>query len=324
MITSATPSQVSVATAPVAPPTFMADNQQSVFKPLAPVVKSDAMAAGDKERHIQSPLFREVAASGFTREAISTLVTYNKDGRLSSSINSVGNQSRMEVAARASGEVADGRKEEGADVTDEQGSLEGEADAKKQLADSQKEAVTAEREAQKQEEIRVLAARDREVRAHEQAHAAVGGAFAGAPKYQFERGPDGVNYAVGGEVPIDISPAATPEATISKMQTVRRAALAPAEPSPQDRRVAQEAIAAEARARQEMVQEQRMESQQSVGGSEGASDNAERTSETEVPVTSGTEKESRANGISERVNEANTIDSREVREPAIRSISVVA
>lgn len=323
MITSATPSQVSVATAPVAPPTFMADNQQSVFKPLAPVVKSDAMAAGDKERHIQSPLSREVAAAGFTREAISTLVTYNKDGRLSGSINSGIHQPQVEVSARAGGEVADG-KEEGADVSDEQGSLDGEADAKKQLADSQKEDVTAEREAQKQEEIRVLAARDREVRAHEQAHAAVGGAFAGAPKYQFERGPDGVNYAVGGEVSIDISPAATPEATISKMQTVRRAALAPAEPSPQDRRVAQEAIAAEARARQEMAQEQRTESQQTVGSSEVSSDNAERSSEAEAPVTSGAEKESRTNGTSERVSEANTIGSREVREPVIRSISVVA
>lgn len=323
MITSATPSQVSVATAPVAPPTFMADNQQTVFKPLAPVVKSDAMAAGDKERHIQSPLSREVAASGFTREAISTLVTYNKDGRLSGSINSGNHQSRMEVAARTGGEVADG-KEEGTDVSDEQGSLDGEADAKKQLADSQKEAVTAEREAQKQEEIRVLAARDREVRAHEQAHAAVGGAFAGAPKYQFERGPDGVNYAVGGEVPIDVSPASTPEATISKMQAVRRAALAPAEPSPQDRRVAQEAIAAEARARQEMVQEQRIESQQAAESGESSTDKPERTSEIEASIASGAEKGNRANGISERVSEVNTIGSREVREPVIRSISVVA
>ncbi|HEY7773644.1 MAG TPA: putative metalloprotease CJM1_0395 family protein [Marinagarivorans sp.] len=107
-------------------------------------------------------------------------------------------------------------------------------------------------EAQKQEAIRDLAARDREVRAHEQAHAAVGGSFAGAPKYQYERGPDGVNYAVGGEVPIDVSPAATPEQTIAKAQTIRRAALAPAEPSPQDRRVAQESTRLEAEARQEM------------------------------------------------------------------------
>ena len=107
-------------------------------------------------------------------------------------------------------------------------------------------------EAEKQEVVRELAARDREVRTHEQAHASAGGAYAGAPKYQFERGPDGVNYAVGGEVPIDVGAAATPEQTIAKAQTIRRAALAPAEPSPQDRQVAQESIRLEAAARQEL------------------------------------------------------------------------
>jgi hypothetical protein len=48
-----------------------------------------------------------------------------------------------------------------------------------------------------------LARRDREVRAHEQAHAAVGGSYAGAPSYTYSRGPDGQRYAVGGEVSID-------------------------------------------------------------------------------------------------------------------------
>jgi hypothetical protein len=52
------------------------------------------------------------------------------------------------------------------------------------------------------EEIKELAARDREVRAHEQAHVNVGGVYAGAPSYSYERGSNGVNYAVAGEVPI--------------------------------------------------------------------------------------------------------------------------
>ena len=50
--------------------------------------------------------------------------------------------------------------------------------------------------------IRDLSARDREVRAHEQAHASVGGQYAGAASFTYQRGPNGVSYAVGGEVPI--------------------------------------------------------------------------------------------------------------------------
>ena len=99
----------------------------------------------------------------------------------------------------------------------------------------------AEEQQREQAEIRELEARDREVRAHEQAHAAVGGQYAGSPQYEFETGPDGQRYAVGGEVSIDISEENTPEETLRKMQQVRAAALAPADPSPQDLRVAAEA-----------------------------------------------------------------------------------
>lgn len=106
------------------------------------------------------------------------------------------------------------------------------------------------------EQIRQLGVRDREVRMHEQAHKAVGGQYAGAISYTYERGPDGRRYAVGGEVPIDLSEADDPEATIAKMQIVRRAALAPApaEPSAQDRRVAAEASSIEQRARAELME----------------------------------------------------------------------
>ena len=105
----------------------------------------------------------------------------------------------------------------------------------------------AQQQRQEQLEIAALASRDREVRAHEQAHAAVGGAYAGAPTYTFTRGPDGKRYAIGGEVSIDSSPIPNdPEATLRKMELVQRAALAPAEPSAQDRRVAAQATQARA------------------------------------------------------------------------------
>ncbi|PSJ43756.1 hypothetical protein C7H85_16055 [Zobellella endophytica] len=89
------------------------------------------------------------------------------------------------------------------------------------------------------QQLQELQQRDREVRIHEQLHASVGGQYAGAPSYEFETGPDGKQYAVGGEVQIDISPVpGDPRATIDKMQQVRAAALAPAEPSGADKAAA--------------------------------------------------------------------------------------
>ncbi len=87
--------------------------------------------------------------------------------------------------------------------------------------------------------INELQQRDQEVRSHELAHASVGGATTGAPSYTFEVGPDGKKYAVGGEVSVDLSQVeGNPRATIAKMQKVHAAALAPANPSIQDTRVA--------------------------------------------------------------------------------------
>lgn len=92
-------------------------------------------------------------------------------------------------------------------------------------------------------ELTELKARDREVRAHEAAHQATGGQHAGAISLTYQRGPDGAQYAVGGEVSIDMSSVdGNPQATIEKMRAVRAAAMAPAEPSSQDRAVAAQAM----------------------------------------------------------------------------------
>ncbi|WP_096740278.1 putative metalloprotease CJM1_0395 family protein [Pseudoalteromonas atlantica] len=104
-----------------------------------------------------------------------------------------------------------------------------------------------------QQQIEELKARDTEVRVHEQAHASVGGQYAGSPSYEYQRGPDGTNYAVGGEVQIDVSEIpGDPQATIDKMQTVRAAALAPAEPSSADRAIAADATQKMAAAQAEL------------------------------------------------------------------------
>ena len=114
-------------------------------------------------------------------------------------------------------------------------------------------------------EIQQLAKRDREVRAHEQAHSSVGGAFAGSPSYQYQRGANGVSYAVGGHVSIDVSSVAgDPAATLQKMMTVRRAALAPQSPSSQDRAVAAKASQKAADARMELSE---LRLKESYGGS---------------------------------------------------------
>jgi|TARA_R110002124_G_scaffold267268_1_gene434438 hypothetical protein len=108
--------------------------------------------------------------------------------------------------------------------------------------------------------VRELKQRDIEVRAHEQAHKSVGGPYAGAVSFDTVTGPDGREYAVGGEVRIDASAVrGDPEATIRKMEVVIRAALAPAEPSPQDVQVAAQAqqtkLQAQAELRQERAEE---------------------------------------------------------------------
>jgi hypothetical protein len=121
-----------------------------------------------------------------------------------------------------------------------------------------------------------LARRDREVRQHEQAHIAAAGGYArGGPTYTYTRGPDGKQYATGGEVQIDTSAARTPEQTIVKARVIRRAALAPAEPSAQDRAVAAAAAKLETDARQQIAQ--RALQEQGYGKSGAREDKARDT-----------------------------------------------
>lgn len=120
--------------------------------------------------------------------------------------------------------------------------------------------------------------RDAEVRRHEAAHAAAGGQYAGAPTFTYQQGPDGHRYAVGGEVSIDISPVkGDPEATVRKAQQVKAAATAPAEPSPQDQRVAAAADALRQQAQAELLAqgtggEPTDGAATPTGGKEGATD----------------------------------------------------
>lgn len=119
-----------------------------------------------------------------------------------------------------------------------------------------------------QQQVQQLKAQEEKVKAHEAAHKAAGGQYASSATYTYRPGPDGRSYIVGGEVQIDMSAGQTPRETIAKMQIVQRAALAPADPSGQDRAVAAQAAAQAAQAQQEQLQQANAETAQSPLGND--------------------------------------------------------
>ena len=111
------------------------------------------------------------------------------------------------------------------------------------------------------EKVAKLKERDQEVRRHEQAHMSAGGGLTnGGPKYEFETGPDGRQYAVEGSIDIDTTKAqGDPDATIEKAKKIQASALAPADPSGADRSVASKARRMEQEARRELLESKQNE-----------------------------------------------------------------
>ncbi|MGX1495024.1 hypothetical protein ACSSV1_000045 [Labrenzia sp. MBR-25] len=177
-------------------------------------------------------------APGRSRQAPASGNPESEDAETSSSANAASAGEGADAEPEAAGNGAGQAQDEGAKDEDPDGDGLDKAEEK---------------------QVDKLKQRDQEVRAHEQAHARVGGAHSGAPSYTFQQGPDGKRYAIGGEVQIDTSKERTPEATIRKMQIVIRAATAPADPSSQDLKVAQQARAqiseAQAEVRQKKTEE---------------------------------------------------------------------
>lgn len=105
-------------------------------------------------------------------------------------------------------------------------------------------------------QVAKLSVIDTKVRAHEAAHIGAGGGVVnGGASYSYAKGPDGKMYAVGGEVPIDLSEGKTPGETVQKARQIVAAAMAPADPSPQDYKVAASASVMELRAHVEETQQ---------------------------------------------------------------------
>lgn len=191
------------------------------------------------------------------REAITQVnqnEAFNRERGLGSDSERSNNSSQNNYA----NQLADARQEAGFPRVMERNGERGGEQQKNQGRDEpdsdDSNAATSENDG----ELRELKQRDREVRQHEQTHAAMGGSYASSPSYEFQRGPDGRQYAVGGQVNIDITPIpGDPQATLQKMQIVRRAAMAPTQPSAADRQVAQEAANRAREAQSEIRQEQR-------------------------------------------------------------------
>lgn len=156
---------------------------------------------------------------------------------------------------------------------------------------AQGELTTAE-----QRQVDALKSADARVRAHEQAHLAAGGGIVSSgASYTYTYGPDGKAYATAGEVGIDTSKENKPQDNIDKGRLIQAAALAPQDPSPQDRRVASVGAHLEAEGHSDLAQEQ---------AQQRAADAEERQREAAESGAAPPEPESAGNGTRQLVEEA--------------------
>ena len=172
-------------------------------------------------------------------------------------------------------------------------------------------------DAKDQAKIQELKQRDTEVRTHEQAHLSAAGQYArSGAKFEYETGPDGKRYAVGGEVSIDVSEDKDPSKTIQKAQVIERAALAPADPSGQDRAVAAQAAQMETKARAELAKQ----SQEGGGGSQGSTAAApqNKTETQEADKKSAAPTNSKESSQSTTTGKSSSLASNSYRSAAAR------
>ncbi len=152
---------------------------------------------------------------------------------------------------------------------------------------------------QEQAKVQQLKRRDLEVKAHEQAHLNAAGSIAvSGARFTYTTGPNGVRYATGGEVSIDTSEVVNdPAATIRKADIIRRAALAPMNPSPQDYNVASQANDMAAQARSELIQEQSL----------SPNENSQRSDDSEADTDSSNTENNETTNDSQPVENTQTL-----------------
>ncbi|MBR9970536.1 putative metalloprotease CJM1_0395 family protein [Magnetospirillum sulfuroxidans] len=82
--------------------------------------------------------------------------------------------------------------------------------------------------------LKQLQSADRAVKAEERKHAAVAGAYGGAPQYQYVQGPDGKFYAVAGKVDVGVPANTSDEDAARAHKAIAAAATSVSTPSSAD------------------------------------------------------------------------------------------
>lgn len=179
------------------------------------------------------------------------------------------------------------------------------ADIQSQEGKTQLTQVGKQLTSDEQDQVEKLRARDREVRQHEQAHlTAAGGLTISGPSFSYQRGPDGVNYAIGGEVSIDTSPGKTPQDTLRKAQQIERAALAPKDPSGPDRAVAARARQMLQEAQAQVAAEQHRSGTSNSDGTQATPQGVQADSSAGAPDTGDNAGQSRAGNRAQQAYQA--------------------
>lgn len=211
------------------PPTVTVDNSATVARGYSTEVRSDVppVQQGEGVRYTRGRPSDNETYSSLSGSRKKNDANASADVVLSTPAETINEGERLS----SNEETASGDNE----------TLEAPAEESSSLKSSSKEEQSITLSPEDQALVEQLQKRDREVRLHEQAHQSAGGRYAGSADYEYQRGPDGRNYAVGGEVSIDAGSTGNPAETLQKAKQIRAAALAPAQPSAQDRRVAAEA-----------------------------------------------------------------------------------
>lgn len=117
-----------------------------------------------------------------------------------------------------------------------------------------------------------LKSRDREVRMHEASHGNSPELIKiGPAQFDYTIGPDGKAYATGGRVTLSTGTSGTPEEALSKAMALKKASIAPGEPSSQDFGSLNAAIAMEFEARNQLYSERKNREEGSSGLLKGMS-----------------------------------------------------
>ena len=141
---------------------------------------------------------------------------------------------------------------------------------------------------------------DRKVKVHEHTHLAAAGGYArGGAQFQYVSGPDGDRYAVAGHVNMDTGREDSPEATLRKAQTVRKAALAPADPSSADRQIAANMAQMAEEARSQIAEEARSQIASGTKASSEGSTNPESSEDSQSTEASSKEPSSEKTSASD-------------------------